>query len=351
MPQSTALAIATQFRNALLRRERVASARLVRLYGSAHRRILDALNVLVEQIELARAQGLTVSSGWLLQQENYQALLRVIDGEMTAFAGALPRVVGPGTYDAVAIALEESKALAGATLAPLPPALRVALMARWSTPHLEAVKAAMGFLAPNSPVWSVLEGFGPSMQRQIEEIAINGILRGWNPRRWARELRQVTGRGLDWAMNWSRTLQMNAYREATRWSYMQNQHVIRGWRWHSALDNRTCMGCVAMHGTVHPVSEPLNDHHMGRCVALPITPTYAELGLAVEEEPLRHQTGDEWFNGLDEATQRKMMGPGKYDAWRDGRFKIPDMATEYIDPVWGTMRHEAALKRLVGGMQ
>ena len=60
------------------------------------------------------------------------------------------------------------------------------------------------------------------------------------------------------------------------------------------------------------------------------------------------QTGEAWFNEQDEATQRKILGPGKYDAWKAGKFEFGAVSKQVSDPVYGTMRVETPLKDLVG---
>jgi hypothetical protein len=59
-------------------------------------------------------------------------------------------------------------------------------------------------------------------------------------------------------------------------------------------------------------------------------------------------SGEEWFNAQSEATQRDMLGPGKYEAWKDGKFEFGDLSKTVDDPVYGPMRQEATLKELMG---
>ena len=342
-----ALAAAAEFRRQLLRRELETTARLVRAYAAAHARMRESLVALTADIEVARAAGQVVSPGWLMQQARYQSFLRVCEAEMMQFTASLPGIVGPGTFAALEIGIEEAAALTDAALFGLPPDIRAGLRASWMTPHTGAVKEAMGFLSPGSPVWNSLEGYDLVMRQQIEDVVTHSLMMGYNPKRWADELRLVTGRGLDWAINWTRTLQLNAYREASRRTYLENQNVVKGWWWSSALDNRTCLGCIEMHGTWHPLSEPLNDHHRGRCGPIPDVLSYADLGLTVDEEPFAMRRGEDWFNAQPQSVQMQMMGPGKYDAWKNGLFDFSQLVRQYNDPVWGSMRGETPLKWLV----
>ena len=66
-----------------------------------------------------------------------------------------------------------------------------------------------------------------------------------------------------------------------------------------------------MHGTVHSVDEVLNDHHAGRCAAIPIVPLAARLGIP---EP---DLGDaeQWLRSQPESVQQMMLGKGVYEGY------------------------------------
>lgn len=105
-----------------------------------------------------------------------------------------------------------------------------------------------------------------------------------------------------------------------------------------------CMSCLNMHGSFHPVTESLNDHHNGRCVAIPNVKQAKAFGLPQPEiEP-----GQQWFERQSEAFQRERMGPGMFDAWKAGKFDFRDLSVPYDDPVYGEMLRESTLVGLLG---
>lgn len=125
----------------------------------------------------------------------------------------------------------------------------------------------------------------------------------------------------------ARTEMLDANREAALETRKANNDILECWEWWAQLDSsRTCISCIAQHGTRHPVDEPGPlDHHQGRCAAMPATKTWRELGFDIDEpEELKTQTGVEWFNSLDEKQQQNILGPKRYEAWKDGRFP-PEM--------------------------
>lgn len=69
--------------------------------------------------------------------------------------------------------------------------------------------------------------------------------------------------------------------------------------------------------------------------------------------PLSWQYGPDWFESLPAAKQREMMGPGRYEMWREGAFDFRDLATPTYDPTWGrglavTPLSQLASSKLVG---
>ncbi len=153
--------------------------------------------------------------------------------------------------------------------------------------------------------------------------------------------------GLTRALRISRTEMLRAFREGTRATYQQNPVTVRGYRRVAAKDADTCMACIALDGKRYSVGQPLNEHVSGRCALVPITPTYRELGLNVDEPTAPVQTGQDWFMGQPAATQRGMMGRGKYDAWKSGAFSLDDMATTHRNRQWGDQAVETPLKDLL----
>jgi len=109
------------------------------------------------------------------------------------------------------------------------------------------------------------------------------------------------------------------------------------------------MSCVAQHGQEFNYDETLNDHHNGRCVPVPKTISYRDLGLDLPDPVAPFETGEQWFARQPEAVQRQMMGVGKYEAWRGEKFDFRELSqiSKREDPVYGYLRVETPLKDLV----
>lgn len=141
--------------------------------------------------------------------------------------------------------------------------------------------------------------------------------------------------GLPRALTIARTEILDAYRAAAYQQHTANDDVLAGWVWTAKLDLDTCPACIAMHGTVHPLTEqgPLG-HPNCRCARTPKTRSWAELGFDGMTEPADLiGTGEEWFWGLGEPDQLAIMGGARLDALRSG-VPFADLATLRHNPGW-----------------
>jgi SPP1 gp7 family putative phage head morphogenesis protein len=343
VPEHPVFDAAERFRAQALAREREAANRLVQTYGRAYTRLSPAIESLSQRIAKMDAPGPSRAS--LARLESLRSLQNQVETEVNRFAVYADQEVSRAATAAIQAGLSDSRALAAAAMGGTGPGAR-ALISGWDMLPTESVETMLGFLADDSPLHSALvKRLGPAVAERMSDALVDGIVLGMNPRRVAEIVRKELGVGLTWALTTARTAQLNAYREASRANYVANGHIVGGWTWLAALDARTCMSCLNMHGSFHPVTEALNDHHNGRCVAIPNVKQAKAFGLPQPDiEP-----GQQWFERQPEAFQRERMGPGMFDAWKAGKFDFRDLSQPYQDPVYGEMLREATLKGLLTG--
>lgn len=198
-------------------------------------------------------------------------------------------------------------------------------------------EAMVAFLQEGSPLYDRIELLAGTTADYVRNALLDGIALGKNPRTIARLIQDAFGRGLTDALRMARTAMLWAHRVATQAVY-RNSDVLDGWVWFAQLDDTVCQSCIVQHGTIHPLDEIQNDHHSGRCAMLPYI---EEFGNPVE------QSGIQWFENLPEAQQKKILGQGKFDAWKAGKFTLPQLSKEHDNDVYGKMRVETPLKELV----
>lgn len=188
----------------------------------------------------------------------------------------------------------------------------------------------------------------------MRRALIRGVALGDNPNTVAGQMLAQVRRGFDGGLARARVIArteiLDAYREASRYAHMQNSDVLSGWEWRSARDRRTCPSCWAMDGTVHPLDQPGPlDHQQGRCVRLPKTKTWADLGINLTEPADVGGTAQDAFARLPRADQATVMGPARLALLDSGRIDWDQLPVRRDTPGWRTSyapRPVADLSRL-----
>ncbi len=323
------LDIVAEFRAAMLRQDEAAVKRLVEVYGRSWKRLEALVNALAEKIG-----NEAPTRGQVTRMMQYKNLQAQIEEELTGLQAITRDMVSEQGALNVAAGERDAARLVGATLTG-----DARILPGYNRLHPEAIVNMLGFLDPQGALYKRISQLAPTTTDYVMEKLLEGVTLGYNPTKTARAIRDAYGRGLTDSLRMVRTVQLYSYREANRASYAANSDVVKGWQWGAKLDGLTCMSCVVQHGTIHPLTETLNDHHMGRCAMIPVTNLFPP---ALKEE------GRAWFERQPEAMQRQMMGQAKYKAWVDGKFSFDKLSTIRKDDVYHTMRTEASLQDILG---
>jgi SPP1 gp7 family putative phage head morphogenesis protein len=340
-------AIIAQFQADIAAEEAAAAQRLLDAYTRIYGKLQGEVDALMAELGTAMADGQPITKAELFRSVRYQRLIADTQSEMQQYAAILEDEVARAQQAAAEKAIADSTAMVQASLEGIPEPMRGQLFATFDQMPKDAIRAMVGALQESSPLNGVLQTFGADAAKGIGDALVEGLLRGDNPLEVGALIRREFGVPLTRALTISRTEMLRAYRMATWASYRNNPSVVKGWRWFAQLDNRVCMSCVAQHGTLHTLDETLDDHPNGRCAMVPETVSMAELGLNVPETRPEIQSGQDWFKGLGEAEQRQLMGPGKFDAWKAGKFEFSQLSRESTSDKWGRMFSEASLKDLL----
>jgi len=346
-PTLTIGQLVEQYQAGVLARDAEAMVRLVESYGRVYTQLAAQADALIADVEKLIAQGQKPSQAQIRRLARYQSLMEQTERQLGRYGAVVEDEVRGAQLDAARLANQAVPELVQGTLEGMTPALQSGIMGAFQVLPDDAIMALVGALQEGSPLAELFERYGSEAAKELGDILVRGLASGIGARKVADEMRRVLGIPLSDALRISRTEIMRSFRAATLADYRANAHIVKGWIWHSALDRRTCMGCIAMHGTEHPLSETLDDHPNGRCAAVPITVSPRDIGIDIDWERGPVETGEAWFERQPESVQREMMGPGKYEAWKDGKFQLRDLVGQQTDPRWGTMRYERSLKDLV----
>ncbi len=205
-------------------------------------------------------------------------------------------------------------------------------------PNFTAVESLIGFASDGSPLVEVLASASSGQAAAMADLLARNVALGVNPMVTARQMRDQFGTVLRRARTIARTETVRAFREASHLTMAANDDIIDGWIWLSSLSTRTCVACFAMHNTWHPLTEKLQDHVNGRCVAAP----------ALRGRARPSPNGGERFARLTPAQQRAALGNAKYAAWQDGAFDFSDLAGTHHSDRWGNSVRERSLASIVG---
>ena len=226
----------------------------------------------------------------------------------------------------------------------------------WATP--DATTFARDFV--NSAEWlAKMEGWGSGYAELTRDTMINGISQGWGPIKTAAEMRRYAQNlPVSAAENLTRTLQLTSFREASAAMETANSEFIEGKIRIATLDDRTCVSCIALHGTPMKLGERVDDHYRGRCSEF-----YQVLGgpkfpeqMQADSTPgnrnfVPYQSGEDWFNSLSPERQAQqasfLKSPAKLRAYRDG-VPLSSFVGEHTDDVFGNQFVEKSLVGAIG---
>lgn len=180
--------------------------------------------------------------------------------------------------------------------------------------------------------------------RLMRDELTRGVAVGDNPRTTARRMTTKAGDrflgGRNRALNIARTEMLDASRAAQQAHDAANTDVLKGWQWLASLDRRCCAGCLSMHGRMFDLDEPGPlGHQSCRCARVPVTKTWADLGIpGMADDPLPVDPGEgqRFFDDLAEDSKLQAMGGSRkrLDAYQSGDLAWDDLAVRRTTKGW-----------------
>lgn len=348
-----------EFRRRIDASDRRARSDIARAYHRAWRKVRDRLARLERYYREAKERGETIGGAWYYEAGRYRDLERLIAEELGRLGSTARSVTYREIDTLVDEALRYSEQMLDLALTNAPIAIPRATL------NTEAIKAMLAYSQHGSPLERLLRSISEQGARGALDALTDGITLGYNPRKVARSIRDALDITLTRALTIARTESIRALRQAQMASYEANSDVVKQWRWQASLDGRTCLACLAMHGSLHPITESMQSHVNCRCVSVPETASWEELGRLVGQDwsdldakqreaqrgapnQARRLDGEAWFRTLGEDKQRAIMGPARYAAWQDGAFKFGEMATSTHSHTWGGGVRISSLNELLG---
>ncbi len=178
-----------------------------------------------------------------------------------------------------------------------------------------------------SPLKKLILESAKESAKEVEDTLINGIAIGQGTSHIGWVMSQVSNLPYDRAYRITRTEIARAYRSASHEQYKKSG-IIVGYR-RMCYKPTACFACLMMDGEFYPIGQgALQDHPNGKCTPIPVREGH-------ENDTPRWQTGREWFDGLSEDDQRKLMGNGRFELWKEQSISPRRMVFMKDNKVWG----------------
>lgn len=320
----------TGFRASILRREAEQMARMALAWHNVEQALMAEMELVASDIFARQAAGETISAWRIVRMERYQTLLRDTRIQLLQYGEMAEREITQAQRVLAELGIDHASTL-----------MRMAAGSvdlRFDQLVPAAVENMVGLAGDGSPLASLLrESFGDGMTSMTDEL-IRSTALGRNPRLTAQRMRQGVRIALNRSLNIARTEQLRVYRTASQMAY-QKSGVVEKYKRLSARDSRTCAGCLASDSTIYSTMVDFKSHVNCRCSLIPIV-----TGMP----PIRFQSGAEWFSQQDAATQRTILGRGRYELWANGSVGFAEFATVRHDATWGDAIVATPLRELEG---
>jgi len=214
----------------------------------------------------------------------------------------------------------------------------------WNTPDPEALQRIVQYVDSDAWVES-LSGYRGYINEVVENTIIRNFAMGVNPGETVMQLFDLMqGIGdkpaltISAADSLTRSLVLTAQRDSQALHQVANADIISRVIRIAALDLRTCLTCIALHGTEIPLGERVDDHRRGRCISI----------TEVKGRPRSIESGGIWFNKQSEDRQRKIAGGANFNALQDGAVTLNDFVKKGDDPIFGSIVQENSLVGILG---
>ena len=291
------------------------------------RSLSDEIDDLAVAFDQRREDGEVITQAALFRMDRYQSLMRQLRVELTDYEEYADETISGVQRSFGVQGIDQAGQLIRMQYPGVAPS--------FDRLPISVVENMVGLAGDGSPLTDLLRArMGDAVTGLTHEL-ITGTALGRNPRDTARHMmRNGMSQGLNGALNIARTEQLRVYRQTSQEQY-QAADVVYAHVRVATHDDRVCPACIMAEGEILRPDEAVYDHPQGRCTSIPLIE-----GLAQPQ----FQNGQDWFKQQDTATQRKILGPGRYNAWKDGEFDLDQLVTVRDNATWGKSLQPTPLK-------
>lgn len=311
-------------REAINRSEKALLRKMTRLWLEPYLHLNQQVQDLMKAIRAQIDRGEPVTPQYVYSLSRYREMRAQAVDIIRRYNQAAAGVISGAEADAVKIGDANAKELVNIAAAGSP---------MWTRVNQRETRIMSGMLSEVSPLRTLLEKSYSEYMNRIEGVLLTGMASGQGSQWIADQLSEAGQIPLKRALTIARTEVNRAYRSANL-ETMRESNAVIGYR-RMCYPPTACFACLMMDGEFYEKNSSFSDHPNGKCSAVPVTRHFDPI-----DQP-GWERGQEWFARQDEATQRKLMGAGRFDLWQQGKVGLRDMVYIKENPLWGgspTMR-------------
>jgi hypothetical protein len=323
MPPMDPRDYADMTREALQAREDEWARRMIKVYEPLRTDLIDRVRLLKKKLPRAPLE-LRASYTW--QLERFSSILRQVESEEMFYARKAANTTAGAQAANIQAAVNDLGVLTHSMAIP------------WTALPVQALERLVGFMENGTALQQHFRVLGAERYDALQQTLFKGMALGHSPNHIAQDLvgvvEEFTRRRATLIV---RQESVRAYRESNIQSYLLNSGLVDGWTWLCLLSPRSCIACIALDGTFHPLSEPFGSHVSCRCIPVPHL---------VIDGPLLRKTGAEWFAKQPPHVQEQILGKAKYRLYRNGDLSLSAVVDRHHSE-WGPTANIKSVKQLV----
>lgn len=318
------------FRNKLTAGEAKAVKRITGVYSRLYQVNQAEISTVIQKIRQMEKAGIEPTE---LQRRTLQLLSNTREELVGRMAGLTDEAINAGIAGQVDMIQTTNQAITPLVQSVAPTAEAGALFTRLNHEQVVSLVAQLD----SQPLRETFAKLPNLTSELLKEFLVENLVSQRNPRQLAREFGKLaTDFPRQKVELIARTELLRASREASRHVYEEND-VVMGYQRQCAEDDRTCIACLALSGTIYSKREMMPTHPMCRCVMIPILPTEAWF-TGDDEWPVPElvaSTGEEIMAKLTDDEKRTILGPTRLDLWKNEKYPLRSMVDILDSPKWG----------------
>lgn len=314
--ESAAVRVAREFRQQLVRNEDEALRRMSRYWVKMERSLEPRFYALAQEIKDLRDSGQPVPPQLIYTHQRYMDLMAQIMEEIPDYEKNAVDIITEYQIENYNLGLEDASAVIRASK-PSDPV--------WNVVGKDAAETMAGFAGNGAPLAELMRHDYGELGATITDALVKGIGLGKGASAVAKELRNVMGTdkaAYARSARVARTEINRAYRIANQQQYAASGVVTKVLR--LCYPPTACLACLEMDGEVCP-NGLCEDHPNGKCTTIAVT---------VGGNYPQWQRGHDWLMEQSEEDQRRIIGDGRFEMWRNG-VPLRDMVEMKPNAVWG----------------